>query len=72
MWRYCVGKAGLNMAAIGSMSVIAPFASSVKPAGVFIHALAEMMKNVDRKPPSTSGMPQRKCARGVRRFQPYR
>ena len=72
MWEYCVGKAGLNIAAIGSMSVIAPLASSLKPAGVFIHAFAETMKKVERKPPITSGIPQRKCARGVSRFHPYR
>ena len=72
MWKYSVKNAGLNIAAIGSMFVIRPSLSSVKPVGVFIHEFAETIKNVEAKPLNASGMPQIKCARRERRFQPYR
>lgn len=61
--------AELNMAAQGDTLTNLP-SCSVKPWGLFIHALAHTTKKADSTPDTTIGTPDNKCARGESPSQP--
>lgn len=71
MWSAWVGKAGLNMAAHGSMSMSAP-AFRVNPVGVFIQALAATTNTAEDTPLRSTPTPAARCSLGGTFFQPYR
>ena len=62
--------AGQSIAAIGSMFVGWPLSSSVNPAGVFIHAFAEMMEKAPTSATNGMGTPSQKWVHGRSRRQP--
>ena len=64
-------SAGVKSAAMVSTLTSRP-PSMVTPPGVFIHELAASTPKAPSKPAGGSARPVRKCARGERRFQPYR
>src|SRR6266496_3362864 len=53
------------------MLVILP-STILKPAGVFIHALAVTTKMPDVTPPRITSTPQNQCTKGGRRFHPIK
>src|ERR1044071_6634225 len=53
------------------MLVILP-STILKPAGVFIHALAVTTKMPDVTPPRITSTPQNQCTRGGKRFHPIK
>ncbi len=63
MCSACGNAAGVPIAAIGSMSANLP-STSVKPVGVFIHALAMTTKTPEAAPLTATRMPATRCARG--------
>ncbi len=58
-----------NKASSGRTSVTRPPAT-VNPLGLFIHAFTAITISEPVKPATTTGMPERKWARGERRSQP--
>ncbi len=64
------GMASLKITPIGSTSTTLPAASSVKPSGEFIHALADTTAALPRIPVNTTGTPVQKWAHGFRRRHP--
>ena len=70
MWAAINGMASLKITPIGSTSTTSPCASSVKPSGEFIHALAATTETLPRMPVMTTGTPVQKWGHGLRRRQP--
>ena len=63
---------GPNIAAHGCAWVTRPWASSRKPVGLFIQALAATTKKAPAAPETIIGSALSMCARGDMRFQPKR
>ena len=71
MWIVSVAEAGFSIAARGETSTGLP-STRVKPAGLFIHALAVTTKTPERIPPMATSTPEARWRRGETRSQPYR
>ena len=70
MWAAMRGIASLKITPSGSTSTTSPSASSVKPSGEFIQALAATTEMLPRMPVRTTGTPVQKWGHGFRRRQP--
>jgi hypothetical protein len=71
IWVVSGHVAALNIADHGRTLTSRPW-RSVKPCGLFIHALAQTTKNAESTPATKIGTPAIRCARGESRSQPYR
>ena len=65
-----VGTAALNIASKGRTSSSVPSAARVKPAGWFIHALAQITNTPEATPLTSTPTPDSQCRRGETRSQP--
>jgi len=72
MCTTCGQVDGPNIAAHGCASTTSPCASSRKPVGLFIHALAATTKNAPAMPDTIIGTALSTWARGESRSQPKR
>ena len=69
IWIASDGHASLNMAFTGSMLMALPFTQS-KPAGLFIHALADTTKMPDKIPDTLTTIPESQCIHLFNLFHP--